>query len=160
MKSLFSWMLAMFMVMFWIFRFVVALMTQTNESWAGFIVFDNTQEIILLFVTVLSFILVVKRNLLGGLLYIISYGYYFGGYVLANVLPVITEGTTLSIDVIQNVVVAVIGLFIALFTLFDLMIEKLRKKHYSDSKTDWFFNNKEHDREIDERADKNQYRIY
>ena len=160
MKSLFSWMLAMFMVMFWIFRIVVAMMTQTEESWAGFIVFNNKIEIILLFLTLVSFALIVRRNIIGAILYVLSQGYYFGGYILNVMLPVLKEGTSLSMDVIQNVMVAAVGVLIPVFTLFDIMIEKLRKRHYSDSKTDWFFNGKQYERNTDEKADKNQYRIY
>lgn len=52
------------------------------------------------------------------------------------------------------------GVIIAFCVFFDLMVNKLRKRDPKDKKTDWFFQNKEYDRKLDDRADKNQYRNY
>ena len=51
-----------------------------------------------------------------------------------------------------------IGLALPLAALFDVLLDKNRKAHPTDKKTDWFYKNAEFDREIDERADKNNYR--
>ena len=49
MKNFSTWLLACFMVMFWVFRIIVALMAQLHQDF--FITpFDETMEIILLFV--------------------------------------------------------------------------------------------------------------
>ncbi len=42
----------------------------------------------------------------------------------------------------------------------DLFVGQIRKKDPKDKKTDWFFKNSKYERELDERADKNQYRNY
>ena len=60
----------------------------------------------------------------------------------------------------QNGLVALVGVLISVLTLFDILFEKIKKKKYSDKKTDWFFNNKDTDRKMDDRADKNQYKFY
>ena len=40
------------------------------------------------------------------------------------------------------------------------MVNKIRKRDPKDKKTDWFFQNEQYDRKLDDRADKNQYRNY
>ena len=156
MKSLSSWLLVMFMGMFWIFRIIVAFQAQYGETFGGFIVFNSTVEIELLFVAILCMILVLRRNWIGGIIYLASYGYYFGGYIFSN----ITSEGEMSAAVMQNVFVSAIGVIIAFCVFFDLMVNKLRKRDPKDKKTDWFFQNKEYDRKLDDRADKNQYRNY
>ena len=41
----------------------------------------------------------------------------------------------------------------------DIFFNKEGKGKDSDKKTDWFYTNEQYDREIDERADKNQYKF-
>ena len=156
MKSLSSWLLVMFMGMFWIFRIIVAFQAQYGETFGGFIVFNSTVEIALLFVAILCMILVLRRNWIGGIIYLASYGYYFGGYIFSN----ITSEGEMSAAVMQNIFVSAIGVIIAFCVFFDLMVNKLRKRDPKDKKTDWFFQNKDYDRKLDDRADKNQYRNY
>ena len=77
MKSFANWMIVMFMGLFWIFRVVVAYMAGNEKSF--FVTpIDLTTEIVLLFVTLICIVLVIKRVLFGGILYLISYGGYFG----------------------------------------------------------------------------------
>ena len=59
MKSLFSWLLTFFMVMFWVFRIIATLSAQFGSDFGGFIVFNNTIEIALLFISILAFILII-----------------------------------------------------------------------------------------------------
>ena len=42
--------------------------------------------------------------------------------------------------------------------IFDLLLDKNRKAHPKDKKTDWFYKNEQYDRKLDDRADKNNYR--
>ena len=51
-----------------------------------------------------------------------------------------------------------LAIIIALAVLIDLLLDKNRKNNPKDKKTDWFYNNEEFDRKVDERADKNNYR--
>lgn len=106
MKSLSSWLLAMFMFMFWAFRVAVAFQAQYQKNFGGFIAFNYWVEIILLFVAILCFALFLKRNILGGIIYLISYGYYFGGYLFANVIPVFLSGETIDLSTAQNALAA------------------------------------------------------
>ena len=160
MKSLSSWLLVMFMAMFWLFRVVVAFQAQYEKDFGGFIAFNMTIEVILLFVVILCMALVLRRNIIGGIIYLLSYGYYFGGYVLMNAIPAIASGETLEMSVMQNTMVAAVGVILALFVFLDLMIARVRRKDPKDKRTDWYFQNEKYDRKYDERADKNQYRNY
>ena len=146
MKNLSSWLLVMFMGMFWLFRVVVAFQAQYDQSFGGFAAFNFTVEVALLFIAILCMILVLRRNIIGGILYLASYGFYFGGYILTNAM--------------QNTLVSAVALIIAFCVFFDLLVNKIRKRDPKDKKTDWFFNNEQYDRKYDERADKNQYRNY
>ena len=160
MKNLSSWLLVMFMFMFWIFRIAVTYQAQYEKEFGGFIAFNFNIEVALLFIVVLCMILILRRFLIGGILYLVSYGYYFGGYILSNALPGLLEGESLSMSVLQNTMVSFIGIVLAVCVFLDLVVQKARKRDPKDKKTDWFFNNEQYDRKMDDRADKNQYRNY
>ena len=160
MKSLSSWLLVMFMGMFWMFRVAVAFQAQYEKDFGGFIAFNLTVEVVLLFLVIVCMALVLRRNILGGIIYLGGYGFYFGGYIITNVLPSLISGETLSTSTLQNTLVAAIGLVLAIFVFFDLLIARIRKRDPKDKKTDWFFHNDKYDRKFDERADKNEYRNY
>ena len=160
MKNVSSYLLAMFIIMFWIFRVIVAYKTGMEETFGGFIAFNNNIEIMLLFIALISFTFIVRRKIIGAIVYLISYGYYFGGYFITNVIPLLIEGEKMEMIAIQNAIVCCIALIIAICTFFDILFEKIKKNKYTDSKTDWFFNNKDSDRVKDERADENHYKFY
>ena len=160
MKNLSSWLLVIFVFMFWVFRIIVAFQAQYDNDFGGFIAFNFNVEIILLFVVILCMILILRRKLLGGIIYLVSYGYYFGGYILTNAFPLLFSGEQLPMSILQNTMVAALGLVIAICVFFFLFIGRIRKKDPKDKKTDWFFQNEKYDREYDERADRNQYKNY
>ena len=160
MKSLSSWLLVMFMGMFWVFRIVVAFQAQYEQDFGGFIAFNLTIEVILLFLAIICMALVLRRSLIGGIIYLGAYGYYFGGYILINCVPSLILGENISISILQNTMVSAVGLIIALFVFFDLLIARVRRRDPKDKKTDWYFKNDKYDRKYDERADKNEYRNY
>ena len=159
MKNVSSWLLVFFMGMFWMFRIAVTLSSQFGGDFGGFIVFDNTLEIALLFFTLICFILIVKRVILGAILYLVANCLYFGGYIVQNLFPALlsSEGGV-DMIVLQNSVVGALGIVLALCTVIDIAVQRIHTKHFSDNKTDWYFNNDKYDRKMDERADKNQYR--
>ena len=57
-----------------------------------------------------------------------------------------------------NMIFSMLGIIIALAVLIDLLLDKNRKANPKDKKTDWFYKNEQFDRELDDRADKNNYR--
>ena len=155
--SLISYLITMFAGLFWIFRVVVAVTTSLNID-IGFTVPDLTAEIIMLFVALLCIVLIIRRQLIGAILYIVSYGWYFGKDIL-NAFLQIQNGEQLATMQAFNVFIAFIGVIIALATVVDIAINKNRKGSTKDKKTDWFYKNEQFDREFDERADRNNYKF-
>ena len=134
MKNFSSWMILMLMAIFWILRVMVAV--TDGMSMEFFLTpLDSAVEIALLFVALLCMILIYKRKILGAILYLISYGLYFGVYLYQNISTIISG-----------------------VALLELLAEKNHEAHPVSKETDWFYTNKEYERKLDERADKNQYR--
>ncbi len=160
MKSLLSWLSLMFLGMFWIFRIVVAVSAQFGSDFGGFIVFNFNIEVVLLFVSLLCFVLIARRIIWGALIYVVGYGWYFGSYLVNTLIPAFmnSEGEPIDMSILQNSFAAMIGLILGLVTLLNIAYERTKLKHFSDNKTDWYFDNDKYDRKLDERADKNQYR--
>ena len=157
MKNFSTWLLVCFMVMFWIFRIMVALMAQLHQEF--FITpFDLTMEIILLFVVLACLILVVKRKMAGALIYLFAYGMYFGSDVATKLSALFEDASQLGLNDYTALIISLIGIILPIAVLLDLLADKNRKAHPKDKKTDWFYKNEQYDRKLDERADKNNYR--
>ena len=84
MKNFSTWMLVMFMILFWILRIIVAVSAELNWDLGALKPLNQQVEIILLFVVLVCVILVVKRKMLGGLIYLLAYGMYFGVDIVNN----------------------------------------------------------------------------
>lgn len=160
MRKVSSWLIFIFMIVFWLFRVATTYCTKMEKDFVGFNSFNLTIEVIILFVTILCIILFYKRNIIGAIIYLISYGYYFGGYMLITGIPAFMNSVESNFTVLQNSFVSIIGLVLAIFVCIDIVLDKINRKNHRDKKTDWFFNNEQYDRKLDERADKNQYRNY
>ncbi len=159
MKNFSTWILVMFMAMFWILRIIIAVAAQLKWDIAGMVPLNQQMEIVLLFVVLVCMILVVKRKLIGGLLYLLSYGIYFGVDIANNMQNIFNvAGTTPDLDVYINLVLSMVGVILPIAVMLDLLADKNRKNHPKDKKTDWFYKNEKFDRQLDERADKNNYR--
>lgn len=156
MKNVGSYLLVFFMVMFWIFRIIVAV-TGTMGFDFPFTPMNNNIEIVLLFVALVCIILVVKRKLLGAIIYLAGYGFYFGSDLISWISK-LTNGTSIAITDYAIIMMSFIGVVLPIFVLFELLLDKNRKAHPVDKKTDWFYKNEQYDRKMDERADKNNYR--
>lgn len=157
MRNFSTWLLACFIVMFWVFRIIVALMAQLHQEF--FITpFNETMEIALLFVVLLCLVLIVKRKIVGALIYLLAYGMYFGTDVATKVSMLIEDATQLTVSDYTGLMISLIGIIIPIAVLLDLLADKNRKAHPKDKKTDWFYKNEQYDRKLDDRADKNNYR--
>ena len=157
MKSLSSWLLVAFMVMFWLFRIFAVIMTEFTGSFAGMEPLNVQLEIALIFITLLCVLLVVKRKLFGGLIYLVSYALYFGVFIFNNI-AILLQGQMLQLNNFMALFISIIGMIIPLAVTIDLLVDRNRMKHPVDEKTDWFFKNEQYDRKYDERADRNNYR--
>lgn len=156
MKNLSSWLIVMFIIMFWAFRIIVAV---TGSMGIDFFVtpIDNNIEIILLFVVLLCVPFIFKRKLIGAIIYLLAYGWYFGRELLQNVMQLI-NGETLAISTYLTMFIALIAIALPIIAVFDILLDKNRMKNPVNKETDWFYKNEQYDRKLDERADKNNYR--
>lgn len=150
MKNFTTYLFVIFMAMFWVFRMIVAVCYNLGVNFVT-APLDLNYEVVLLFLTFISMILVIKRSVLGGIIYLIGNGIYFG--------MTIYQGLFGSSANYVDTFFAFIGILLPLLVLFDLLLDKNRKDHPVDKKTDWFYKNKDYDRKLDERADKNQYKF-
>lgn len=157
MRSMGSYLLLIFMVMFWIFRVMVAFTASIGFD-MGFSPMNMNMEIILLFITLVAIVLVGKRTLIGAIIYLVSYEFYFGIDLYNTVMGIMAGSTTLT-DY-SNVLASFIGVALPLVVFINMLLDKNRTNHPVDKKTDWFYKNEEYDRKLDERADKNEYRNY
>ena len=156
MKKLSSWLIVMFIIMFWAFRIIVAI---TGSMEIDFFVtpIDNNIEIILLFVVLLCVPFIFKRKLIGAIIYLLAYGWYFGRELLQNVMQLI-NGETLAVSTYLTMFIALIAITLPIIAVFDILLDKNRMKNPVNKETDWFYKNEQYDRKLDERADKNNYR--
>ena len=159
MKNLSTWLLAMFMVMFAGFRVIVTLTNQRGSPIADLVVENIAIEIALIFLTLLCLLLVVKRKLLGALIYVISHGWYYGVGLFNTIYGVLVNGETINLNNSLGILVSALGVILPLMVLLDTLADKSRKINPTDKKTDWFYKNEQFDRKFDERADRNEYKF-
>lgn len=157
MKKFSTYLLVMFMALFWVFRIVLSI-TDSMAISIGFSIPNTTVEVVLLFVTVFLIILVYKRRLVGVLGYLIMQLAYFGPSLYTNVMTIMNGEEDIPALAYSDSLAAIIGIVIAFAVLIDYLLDKNKQNHPKDKKTDWFYQNEEYDRKLDDRDDKNQYR--
>ena len=156
MTSLLSYMLTFFGVAFWFFRVIVTLLYQLDREFFATPI-NVTFEIIVLFSTLPCILLVIKRNIVGAAAYLGIYATYFGTALYEAILG--AQATGLNIVNSANMLCTVVGVIIPALTFLDILLNKNRAMGKDNKKGDWFYKNENFDREFDERADRNQYRI-
>ena len=150
--ELLSYMVNMFAIMFWLFRVYVALMI-SGGSEIPFTTPGIEMEIAVIFITLISIFMIFRRNLIFASIYLGTYFAFFT-YGIALMNGNISTNTQLL-----NAMLMILGILIALLNFLDVMFNKNRKGSTKDNKTDWFYATDKYEREFDERADRNQYKI-
>lgn len=159
MKNFSTILLVMFVAMFWVFRLIVAFMYEIGQDLGGIVPYNQQMEIIILFIVLVCMILIVKRKIIGALIYLVAYGIYFGTNLISSFGTMANPGGDLvDVTIYLNGFISLIGIALPIAVLLDLLLDKNRKAHPKDKKTDWFYKNEAYDRKLDERADKNNYR--
>lgn len=160
MKNLSTWLLVFFMIMFWAFRVAVAVSAQLLIDFGGITPLNLNLEIVLLFAVLVCIVLIIKRKMIGALLYLIFHGMYFGLDIANTVTRMLESEAEIGMAGADylNTFISFIGIILPIAVLFDMIVDKSRKLNPKDKKTDWFYTNEEYDRNLDERADKNNYR--
>ena len=96
-----------------------------------------------------------KRNKIGATIYVLSYLAYFGTEVVNDIIPMI-KSNSFDFSIGMNMFFSVIGVVLALVVMIDFLADHVKQPEQKN--TDWFYENKEYDRKLDSRADKNNYR--
>lgn len=156
MTSLFSYLLTFFGIAYWFFRAIATLLYQLDIEFFATPI-NVTAEIAVLFSTLPCILLVVKRNIVGAAAYLGIYATYFGTALYETVLGAQSTGFNLVNS--SNMLFIVIGVLIPLFTFLDVLLNKNRSLGKNNKSGDWFYKNEAFDRDFDERADRNQYKI-
>lgn len=153
-KSLANWLIIMFMFMFWMFRMVVSYMYATSRDFMATPLNFNI-EIILLFVALFCMILMIKRIKLAAIVYAGAYIMYFG-VDLYNSIMTMFETHTFDLNASGNLMFSGIAVILAILAVIDVLLDKVKAP--VQVQTDWFYANKDYDRKMDDRTDRNQYR--
>ena len=156
MVSLFSYLITFLAVLFWMFRVVVTVMFDWGKEFFA-VPLNETAEIAVIFATLPCIILIIRRNIVGAAAYLGIYVAYFGTALYESIMGINESGFTIASA--SNMISIIIGLVIALLVFIDVLFNKNRSLGKANKKADWFYDNKDFDREFDERADRNQYRI-
>ena len=156
MISLFSYLLTFFGIMFWGYRAWITLMFQTKHDMAVTPI-NVTWEICLLFATIPCLIFVFRRNIVGAAAYFALYVTYFGDALYQTFVN--NQASGLDTSSAMNIFCALLGILIPFLTFLDVLVNRNRNLGLGNKKADWFYKNSDYDREFDERADRNQYRL-
>lgn len=163
MENFSTWLIAIFAIMFWLFRALVALCEQFSIDLLGIVPYNYELEIIICFAIIVCIVLIIKRKMIGSLLYLLIYGTYFGEHLLTTIMSILQNKEMLTIDLSMNLICDIIGIFLPIFAVLDMLVDKSRKMNPIDKKTDWYFKNKKYEEELkarDQREDKNEYKFY
>lgn len=157
MKSLFSYLIVIVAVMYWIFRVIVSLFFSMKID---FICqpLNPTIEIAILFLTIPCIIFIIRRNLIATTLYFGMYAAYFGTILYNSLTNVSAETESLVFTDATSIMISALGVIIPFLVFADVVIQKSRF-HAPDRNLDWYYENEKYDRQFDERADRNQYKI-
>lgn len=151
--QLLSYLLNMFAGLFWIFRVYMMVQHTYNRPFILQPV-DPKLEIVILFLTVFCIYMLFRRNLIFAAAYFSIYLAYFG-YGATQLLAL----ETMTPDQSFNLFINILAVLLALLNFLDVLFNKNRIGSTKDNKTDWFYATHEYERQLDDRADKNQYKI-
>lgn len=155
MRTISNYLIIMLSILLFIFRLVVVF---TATMGIEFMVepINVKYEIALLFVMIICIILMSKNKLSGAIILTISSIAYYGPTLLSQVTN-LSAGA--SLDSAMQAVISVICVIIPIFAFFIIAFAKEQEKRPVDKKTDFFYKDDTYDRNYDDRADRNNYRI-
>lgn len=155
--ELLRYLAVIFAVMFWGFRVTVAVTTSLNVD-IGISPADLTTEIIVLFITLACLVFIVRGKAIAAIIYTITYVWYFGKDVV-NAVVQVNQGGTIATAQALDIFISFVAIVIAFITLVATLLSNVKTGTKQDKKTDWFYKNKDFDRQYDERADRNNYKF-
>ena len=120
---LYSYMLVTFAIVFWLFRVAVAITTTLNLDFF-FAPLNVNVEITLSFITLFCLIFICRRNIIAGLIYLISYLAYFGVFAYKTISVMISGNAIITLENYVNLVVSIFAILLAFLTFLDIGLRK------------------------------------
>ena len=157
MKSLFSYLMVFMAILYWVLRVIISLFYSMGIECICQ-PFQPTIEIAILFFTIPCVLLIIRRNIVGTILYFGMYAAYFGTVLYNGLTNVSMTTEKLVVTDVSSIFITALGVVIPFLVLADVAIQKSRF-HPAERKTDWYYENEKYERNFDERADRNQYKI-
>ena len=157
MRTMSHYLIIMLSVLLFIFRLIVVFTTTMGIEFM--VTSLNVKlEIGLLFVMIISIILMTKNKLSGAVILTVSSIAYYGADILQK-LDYISQHSA-NIEVASQLTISLVCVIIPIFAFFIIAFAKEQEKRPVHKKTDFFYKTDEYDRKYDDRADKNNYRIF
>lgn len=153
MRTMENYLIIMLSVILFIFRLIVTITTVLGVDFMIQTINTN-YEIILLFITIISIILMTKNKLIGPIIFTAASLAYYGPDLLSRVMV----SGAISAESATQIVCSVCCLLIPIFSFFLTAVAKAQEKKPVDKKTDFYYKTDRYDRKYDERADRNNYR--
>ena len=155
MKMMSHYLIVMLSVLLFIFRLIVLFTTKLGVE---FVVhsFSVPFEIIYLFVMLLCIILMTRSKLIGAIIFLASSLLYLGP-TLWNQFMYLSDHSA-TVEMTTQMIVTILCLLVPIAAFFIIAFAKQQEKKPVDKKTDFFYKNENYDRNLDDRADKNNYR--
>ena len=141
MKNFSSWLIAMFAFMFWGFRLLGTTLFSIGIEFM-FVPSNMTMEIALLFITFICICFMIKRKLLAAVIYLVAHFMYYGPAFASHFMQLIDN--TLDTTLYMGILFEFFALVLPIAALFDVLLDKNRKAHPTDKKTDWFYKDKKY----------------
>lgn len=145
-----SYLISFLGILFWLLRIAVCFCASSEIDFPVQPMNLNL-ELVVLFISIPCFALILKRHIGGAFVYFIAFAFYFGNDLYNNTVG---GGMAAPLTILMDF----LGVVLPLLSLIDIAINKDRFGKAEDKKTVWFYGNKDFDRQLDERADKNNYR--
>ena len=153
--SMLSFTISLFTIIFWVIRVAVAFTASMNIEFL-LTPLNLQTEIILIFITLISILLIFRRSIIGALIYLISYWGYFG----IHIYNILMGAETIVLKDNINIIVSILGILLPFIVFVNIGFSQSSKETNNKiKKTDWYYQNDKFDRQYDERADKNQYKF-
>ena len=152
-----GYMVVIFGGFFWLLRVIVALMYTTETSFP-LIPINIVVEIILLFITFVCIVLIAKRKMIGAIIYLIAQVSYFGIDAYKSIESIMNGQS--EVNNYLTLLVSIIAVIIPAISIFDIgLVTGKKGSPLRSRKTDWFYGTTDYERNLDDRADKNQYKF-
>lgn len=159
MGNLLRYMLVAVIAIMWGVRIIITINSQYGLEFMGITPYNNIAEITVLFTTLLSMVLIVRKNVFGPVILLVSNAAYYGAFLINEAMVVTENFTIMDAEIQLQITFSLIAIILGVASCFEWLVTKNKEKFFRDTKRDWFFANDNLTKEVDDRQDENHYRL-